>query len=160
MEYKAGFIGAGIRTDRPDAAGMFVKAGPKFWSGQDYYYRGMRMSHPLRGRYLKPEVVFSQFWQEQNDAGGFMSQPQTRKINYTNIGVMICFGKQWLLADVMTLDIYFGLGYGYQSSDAPENTNGYQDVSWEWEPNAYSHIYAGRSFPMIFSSGLTLGVLF
>jgi hypothetical protein len=160
LEYKLGIIGAGFRADRPAAGGAFVKAGAKFWSGKDYYVRGMRMSHPLRGAYIRPEIAFSQFWQEQEYYAGPWMNSQTRRINYTNIGVQICFGKQILLGDVMTLDWYFGIGYGYQGSDAPDSVNGIEDISWEWEPNAYSHIYAGSSFPLIFSSGMTLGVLF
>lgn len=160
LEHKLGIIGAGIQTDRPKASGMFFKSGAKFWSGKDYYYRGMRMSHPLRGAYVKPELTFSQFWQEQPNNNSYLFYNNKTKINYTNIGVQICFGKQILLGDIMTLDYYFGIGWGWQGSDAPETLSGYDESSWEWEPNAYSHIYMGPSAPIIISGGLTLGFLF
>ena len=160
LEHKVGAIGVGFQTYRQPAGGLFVKSGVKFWSGKDYYVRGMRMSHPLRGGYVKPEVIFSQFWEKHESTNYLSGITQTRKINYTNLGLMINFGKQWLLADIMTLDLYFGVGYGYQSSDAPEDLSGTDDSFWDWQPEAYSHVYLGREFPMIFSSGMTLGVLF
>jgi hypothetical protein len=87
---------------------------------------------------------------------------ESDKVNYTNFALNICFGKQILLSDIMTLDWYVGFGYGLQFSDAEDKDNySYMnDFDWDWTPYAYSHTYLGRSFPMTLSGGLTIGVLF
>jgi hypothetical protein len=162
LEAKLGIIGVGLNTEAPDAAGVFIKIGPKYWSGKDYYVRGMRMSHPLRGIYIRPEFIFSQFTQTQTAVSYSPGVPNENvKVNYTNIAANICFGKQVLLGSQISLDYYIGIGYGWQDS----NYNGdlssfYFNDDLEWESYAYSHLYFGRNFPMIMSGGLTLGYIF
>jgi hypothetical protein len=164
LEGKIGLIGIGVNPEAEDAGGGFIKIGTKFWSGKDYYIRGMRMSHPLRGAYVKPELIFSQFYQNREYSyytSNYTYAYGTERVNYTNIALNICFGKQVLLSDIMTLDWYIGVGYGWQGSDAENSdTNLWFDYDLDWTPYAYSHTYLGRNFPMTLSGGLTLGVLF
>lgn len=162
LEAKLGIIGVGLNPEAPEASGVFIKIGPKYWSGKDYYVRGMRMSHPLRGVYIRPEFIFSQFTQTQTAVSFSPGVPnQNVKVNYTNIAANICFGKQVLLGSRLSLDYYVGLGYGWQDSNFDGGLNSlYPDGDLDWEPYAFSHLYLGRNFPMIMSGGLTLGYIF
>lgn len=164
LEGKVGWIGIGVNPEAVDAGGVFVKFGTKFWSGKDYYFRGMKMSHPLRGAYVKPEFIFSQFYQNRSysvyNPNSIYTTTRTERVNYTNLALNICFGKQVLLSDIMTMDWYIGIGYGWQASDADTGNNTYWlDEEIDWTPYAYSHTYLGRNFPMTLSGGLTIGVL-
>ncbi|CAN5434049.1 hypothetical protein BH11BAC2_BH11BAC2_00190 [soil metagenome] len=156
LEGKIGLIGVGLGDGRPNASGVYFKAGPKFWTGKDYYYRGERRSHPLRGAYIKPELIYNHFWQDQT------VNTVKKRITYDNLAFNIIFGKQYLLGDILTLDWYFGMGYGYQHSsykaDPNLNSTDYNDL--EFEPYAYSHVYLGKNFPMTLTGGLTLGIMF
>lgn len=158
LEHKIGFIGVGTNTSMPRASGAFVKTGIKLWSGKDYYHRGMRMSHPLRGSYVRPELIIGYF-KQQEEIDNFPAPTQKITTNYTNVAVNICFGKQILLGDWMTLDYYVGVGYGWQSGDA-DQPDPYGNDSAEYESYAYSHLLGSRDFPIAFSTGMMLGVLF
>jgi hypothetical protein len=157
LEYKLGLIGVGTNQEMPKASGAFVKTGIKLWSGKDYYHRGMRMSHPLRGSYVRPELIIGYFRQE-NEESGYFGPPYTVVTRYTNVAANICFGKQFILGDWMTLDYYVGVGYGWQSGDASK-PDPYGNDSNEYESYAYSHLLGSRAFPFALSGGLTLGVL-
>jgi hypothetical protein len=158
VEFKIGFIGVGISENWSNASGLYLKAGPKFWPGKDYYMRGEKRSHPLRGSYIKPEISFSHFKEDITD--GFSVK---QRVTYDNFALNIVFGKQYILADVITLDWYIGAGYGFQKSNFKENPNNsgqYYDFNPGFEPNAFSHIFLGETFPMTLTSGLTIGMLF
>lgn len=157
LEHKIGFIGVGTNTSIPKASGAFVKTGIKLWSGKDYYHRGMRMSHPLRGSYVRPELIFGYF-KQQEEIDNFPGPTQKITTAYTNIAANICFGKQILLGDWMTLDYYFGVGYGWQSGNA-DQPDSFGDGYYDYEPYAYSHALGSREFPIAFSAGMMLGVL-
>lgn len=162
IETKLGIIGIGVsKVSTRKPSGLFTKCGVKFWSGSDYYVRGTRMSHPLRGAYVKPEIIFSQFRQTESWYNYAAGNTISGRYSYTSLALNICFGKQVLLADIMTLDWYFGIGYGLQMTNAPEySSNYYGDLDKPFAPYAYSHLFLGRNFPMVFSGGMTIGVLF
>ncbi|REJ84978.1 MAG: hypothetical protein DWQ44_05365 [Bacteroidetes bacterium] len=162
MEYKFGIIGPGIGervNDFEKPSGVFFKAGPKFLIGQDFYQKGTKLVHALKGKYIKPEIIFNTYKINQYVYNYSLTYPQNELVDvrYTNIAVNIVFGKQHLLGKHLTLDYYFGVGYGLQSSnyktDLPYDYLDYEGYS-------YSHLYMGKEFPMILSGGLTIGYLF
>lgn len=160
LEGKIGIIGIGVDENNENASGAFLKFGPKLWSGKDYYVRGMRMSHPLRGTYIRPEFIFSRFDIDRTIYSFLNPDPITKRYSYTNFALNICFGKQVLFSNVISIDWYLGIGYGLQLSDAPEADTVY--LGWEdasFIPYAYSHLFMGRNFPMTLSGGLTVGVI-
>lgn len=160
LEAKVGIIGVGVDDNANDAAGAFIKFGPKLWSGRDYYTRGMKMSHPLRGSYVRPEIIFSQFSIDRELYKVVGAAPEIKRYNYSNVALNICFGKQVLYSNILSIDWYLGLGYGMQFSNAPEENAlfyGWEDVSFI--PYAYSHFFMGRNFPLTLSGGLTIGIL-
>lgn len=162
IEGKIGLIGIGVsNSSDKNLSGIFIKTGPKFFSGGDYTIRGAKMSHPLRGKYIRPEFIFSRFsYTHEYSTGWQVYQNFSDRITSTNVALNIVFGKQYLLANIMTLDMYFGIGYGWQWNEGHDNNNLYQDYNDDFELYAYSHMYSGKNFPLAISAGLMLGVIF
>jgi hypothetical protein len=162
MEYKLGIVGVGVAKEREDASGIWVKTGIKFFNSPEFYKRGLKRSHPLRGGYIKPEIIFSRFSVRETyytSTGGWISWNQaafTKKNEYTSYAVNICFGKQSVLSEVMTLDYYVGFGYG--GATGGDEVNSMYD--YDQRSYFYSHSFMGPDFPMSISAGMTLGVLF
>ncbi|MDZ7613836.1 MAG: hypothetical protein U5K51_09125 [Flavobacteriaceae bacterium] len=44
-----------------DASGVFFKFGYKLIRTPDYYLKGMKYAHILKGSYIKPEIALSSF---------------------------------------------------------------------------------------------------
>ncbi len=142
LELSAGIIGLGRHIDA-DPNGMSFKLGYKFIQNPDFYVKGMRYAHILKGFYLRPEIAVS-FYRE-NDMGIIFNQNYGRYDNYA-VAVLFNIGKQWIFNNILALDLYFGLGYGYSNSDRFNVQYGFTTIS--------------KDFPMAFSSGFRLGILF
>lgn len=143
-EAKVGIIGLGIDPGEINPVGMFVKAGPKFKLNPDFVTDGMKGSHLLSGKYLKPEIVFSAYTEdvESYDEYGYVNEERQ---DFTSLAILINYGRQYVLADIMTLDYHIGLGYGFDNTE-------------EGKYN-HSHVNGGNNFPVALSVGFTLGVL-
>jgi hypothetical protein len=59
IEGGIGFIGLGQRPEGYRASGVFMNAGYKFIKDPDFYLKGMRYAHLLKGSYFKPEFAVS-----------------------------------------------------------------------------------------------------
>ncbi len=148
-EFNLGIIGLGTDPGDENAGGVFLKFGYKFIKDPDFYLRGMRYAHILKGGYIKPEIAFGFF---SHDAWNY-------DYNYYNGGsykeredvfsgtVQLVFGKQWVFDNAFAVDIYAGVGYGFSDADS------YQSYH-------YGYTIADESFPIAFSSGLKIGYLF
>jgi hypothetical protein len=159
-EFKLGIIGVGndnVEEQYSNTSGAYFKAGVKFINAPNYVVKGMKRTHPLRGGYIKPELIYSVFEKTVQTNSYYTSAAQFETGTFHNYAFNIVFGKQWIMGDVLSLDFSFGIGYGGQST-----TVDYQDFDGEsyFEEQAYSHFYAGPDFPMIFNSALTIGVVF
>jgi hypothetical protein len=157
LEGKVGIIGPGFGDARGKANGAFVKGGIKFLSGQDFYVEGMRYMHPLKGKYVKLEMMYSHFRLKDRSLW-YSSSNQTTDIILDGYALNLVFGKQSILGNAMTLDWYFGIGFG-GASRSYTNPN---VTSSDYYPVAgyYSHTFMGRSFPLVISGGLAIGVVF
>lgn len=170
LETKAGAIGPGFDPGDENPGGGYLRVGVKFMNSPDYYVRGMKRTHPLRGGYIKPEFTFSKFGVDRmTDSYNYGTTypyyttytQTTTRVNYTNYAFNLIFGKQRILGDIMTFDWYVGVGYGFQTSDYEEtNLNSNVDEDLSYYPRAYSFLYGGKDFPMTFTGGMTLGFLF
>ena len=163
LEYKLGIVGVGVGADDETASGLWVKTGIKFFNSPEYYKRGMKRSHPLRGGYIKPEIIFSRFSVREiyysNFSGWFSPTPQikyTKNVDYTSYAVNLVFGKQSVLGETVTLDYYLGFGYGgvHGEEDLDPNFDFFDRTYF------YSHSFLGEDFPLSISGGVTLGILF
>ncbi len=119
--------------------GTFVKGGLKLLMGQNVHMKGMRYSHLLNGAYLRFDAYIS-YLQYQGikysvpDPNyvppvnnpyyyGGMIQKTTDASNY-NYGFLICLGSQHVLANILTLDYYVGLGFNGSSYSFSESDFG------------------------------------
>ena len=136
IEAKVGIIGLGKEVDGQRDSGIFLKVGPKFKLKPNYATKGTFGTHLLRGSYIRPELAFAIF---DNNEYGSISE------TVTSVALLINYGKQHVLGKIMTLDWHVGLGYGFSSDDEL----GYY----------YGYSAGDSSFPMAFSTGFTLGVL-
>lgn len=143
-EIKAGIIGAGVDNNNTNPSGFLIKGGPKFKLNPDFVTSDLKGSHLMSGKYIRPEIVFSTYSEYDSRLDGIGS-PSNRQ-TYTSVAFLITYGRQYVLADLMTLDYHIGIGYGYDSSE-------------EGRYN-FSHSNADSSFPVAVSAGFTIGFLF
>lgn len=142
-EVKVGVIGIGTDVNDSNPAGVMIKGGPKFKLNPDFVTSDLKGSHLLGGKYIRPEIAFSQYTELVETSDGINSN--TERESFTSIAFLITYGRQYVLADIMTLDYHVGLGYGYNSSD-----EGRYD---------YGFATSNPSFPLAFSAGFTIGFL-
>jgi len=146
VEGKIGIIGIGTDVDDRDARGAFVKIGPKFKLKPDFVEEGLRGSHYLRGGYIRPELAFGFYTQNENRFTPLGSEDRRESISTGTI--MINYGKQYVLSNVMTLDWYLGVGYGW--STGSNNDDGDYNFGW---------VNGGTDSPIAFAAGFTIGFL-
>ncbi|MEQ9402964.1 MAG: hypothetical protein RIM99_05220 [Cyclobacteriaceae bacterium] len=144
-EAKVGFIGLGVSNgDNTDPRGVLFRAGPKFKLNPDFVTRDLRGSHLLGGKYIKPEIVFSIYSEDEieyTSSGDF----RQRK-DFASFAFIINYGRQYILADIMSVGWHFGIGYGFDNGGDQGRYN-------------HSHSNGPDDFPVAVSAGFTLGVL-
>jgi len=152
IEGTIGIIGLGADPNDLDPRGVFTKFAMKFIKSPDFYLRGMRYAHLLKGSYIKPEIQFG-YYSRLNDMfyedpyGYYGGYYQERKENIT-FAIMLNIGKQWVFDNSFLVDWYVGVGYGFDSND---------DSYSEYH---YSFAHAGDDLPLSFTAGLKIGFLF
>lgn len=147
-EIKVAYIGPRISSAIKPSQGYFIKAGVKFVWLTEEIMKGMRHSPPLQGSYFKPELIFSRYTTETENG----------KINFSNYGINILFGRQYIIDNFLTLDYYGGVGFALQySSYKPVLPKDEEDVDFNY---AFSHLYFGQNLPIILGGGLTVGFIY
>lgn len=146
VEGTLGIIGLGTDPNNENPAGAYVKFGYKLIKDPDFYLRGMRYAHILKGAYFKPEIGFAVFARDDYNWNYYSGQSPTNTRETVISGVLqIVLGKQWIVDNAFLIDFYTGLGYGISTSD---NTTFHY---------AYS---IANNVPLSFSGGLKIGFLF
>ncbi len=145
-EVTLGIIGLGIDPNEIKQAGFFVKGGMKLIKTPDFYLRGMRYSHILKGSYIKPEIAFGYYSRDYKDHDYYYGSKTSRDAIISG-ALFLNFGKQWIFDNAFLMDFYFGLGYGFD--DGPVD-GGYH----------YGYLVGSSSFPIAAQAGLKIGFLF
>ncbi len=146
-EAKVGFIGLGVDTENnSDPSGFLFRGGPKFKLNPDFVTRDLRGSHLLSGKYIRPELVFSIYNEDVIDFSS-VNEVRTRE-SFRSIAFIINYGRQYVLADIMSLDWHIGIGYGFDNYDN-EDEGKYH----------HSHTNGTNDFPIAVSAGFTIGFL-
>lgn len=155
-EITLGLVGLGLDTYYEDPGGVFTKFGYKFIKSPDFYLRGMKYAHLLKGSYFKPELSLG--WVKMNvfrynDAYDpisgyyFMQQEETREPVFA-AAIQAVIGKQWVFDNAFLADIHFGLGYGFNTA------------SDNWSNTYHSgFISPSEGFPISVSGGFKIGFL-
>lgn len=162
LEIRAGYIGIGNTLSEllgnKNTIGFYVCGGIKFIVGQksqEHYIDDIKYLHPLKGKYIKPELVYSTINYSVED----YYYPNTTKINYQKslYGINIIFGKQYIFGKSVTFDPYIGFGYGLVTSKTISGTihNDYQS-----EFNFGSDLLLTEDFPIMITGGFTFGYVF
>jgi hypothetical protein len=181
IEAGFGIIGVGVNglnnggfsgavKDKPK--GIYLRGGPKFLlgSGSDIEIEGGRIAHPLKGRYFAIDAVlntmtrgFETFETTYNSATNTYTTTQYNWRNrYQSLSLNLIYGRQNIYGNAITVGYYIGIGYGFEGvsvasgTEPPSaNTNQYS----YFDPQRFSHVYAGKDFPLTFTYGLTIGYI-
>lgn len=175
LETKIGIIYPFIKeiSNYDDIRGGYLKVGIKYLLGQDYYIKGMRFVHPLKGSYVKTEMIYCYFKKYDVTVGHVHQQnPQYGYLIYTSVqgdvayntgAINLIYGRQFILGNLLTLDLYVGLGYGimgYKITDYNKNL-GPVDFDRFLDPtNYFAYLYMGKRFPLTLTGGIALGYIF
>lgn len=155
IEATLGIAGLGLDTwDNP--AGVFTKFGYKFIKSPDFYLRGLRYAHLLKGTYVKPELALGLVsqdvmrWHQEYDPYSqywYSTTYETRETVFAG-AVMVVLGKQWIFDNIFAVDLHVGLGYGFYT-----NSDNYSS-------EYHSGFIVGSSdFPIATSGGFKIGLL-
>jgi hypothetical protein len=142
MEASVGFIGLGFRDNDRYLMGLSVRGGYKFIKSPDFYLKGLRYAHVLKGMYFKPEIAFS-YYEKETTGFNFFSEPEKRE--YFAAAILFNIGNQWIMDDIIAIDLYMGFGYGYSSDNTFRIRYGFST--------------GGNRYPVAFSSGFRIGIL-
>jgi len=164
LEINLGVIGVGNHsnyTTDERIYGGFLQVGSKFYLGEDFYVRGQRRVHPLKGKYFKVELSFVDYTRSEpysyyNYINSTTSSG-TDKINVTAAAINLIYGRQYLLGDRFTFEYFIGAGFGVQS--AKDNSNSSLHDFRDYY-NCYGYEYLGSSVPLTLTGGITLGYIF
>jgi len=133
FEASVGIIGLGF--ENPDkAVGFGLKAGYKFIRSPDFYLKGQRYAHILKGGYARPEIAFA----------SYNLRNEGRSV--TKGAILINIGKQWVYSDIFLIDLYGGMGYGFSNGR-------------EFEDFPYFLAIGSDDFPFALSWGFRIGFL-
>jgi len=146
IEAKIGIIGIGANDPYEDSKGVFVKIGPKFKLKPDYAVKGTFGTHFLRGSYIRPEVAFTVFSAKVPEYDYYNYSYSEKDVNVFSGALLINYGKQHVLGDIMTLDYYVGLGYGFSDKSID---GGYY----------FGYLAGNSDFPIAINAGFTLGII-
>jgi hypothetical protein len=146
-EVSLGIIGLGVDNNDENPSGVFAKFGMKFIKSPDFYLKGMRYAHVLKGTYVKPEIAFSTYSYENShyNFGLFPSDNDDRETNWA-MAFNIIVGKQYVFNDIFLLDMYFGLGYGFSKANSDESYH-------------YGFSGGNSDTPLTVTGGLKIGIL-
>ena len=98
-----------------DASGFFLKAGYKFIKDPDFYLKGMRYAHILKGAYVKPELAFSTFnFNSDYDSSQY---PTNQRESVAKLAVLLNAGKQVVYSNRFLFDWFIGAGYVFGGAD-------------------------------------------
>lgn len=170
LEINAGFIGVKLDDyfNSDQFIGGYASIGPRFYFKTDVM-DGVDNYSDFKGFYIKPELLFNyfsftdiyyQYDYECDDFGNCIEYFSEFEVpgNDFSISLLMGLGHQWTFRDVVTMDLWFALGYGgswiNSDTDNLPASNYYNDNQYF----KYSYVRFGDS-PMIFDGGLSIGLL-
>lgn len=119
FETEIGIISSGGNEEmNMEASGLFLKAGYKFIRDPDFYLKGMRYAHILKGSYLKPELVFVTFtYDNRNVSAQLAGSSANTSGSITELAFLLNAGKQTVYNNRFVVDWFIGGGYSLGGKD-------------------------------------------
>ncbi|MGZ5246019.1 MAG: hypothetical protein ACXWV5_03000 [Flavitalea sp.] len=125
FELTAGIIGLGknevirynfngsLENIRRNQGGLSLGAGYKFYKLPTFFNRGVRMSHVMQGFYVRPQFTTGIY--SENATAYKNNQEVMEKRTVWFGGLTVDIGQQWVFADRFAIDLFIGLGYGFDN---------------------------------------------
>jgi len=167
-EFSLGIIGAGkagvldwyssqLGEVKKSPFGAFVSAGYKFGKLPNFILFGKtKATHLMQGTYVKPILYLGHY-----NENVIMIKNGTYEVGDQNVtfgALQLELGKQWVMGDKLVVDLYWGLGYGFDNKkDGNEDNYGYYDDNTT--AFNYANARGGRSPGLSATFGLKLGML-
>jgi hypothetical protein len=146
VEATLGIIGLGDDINGDSSSGMYLKFGYKFIKSPDFYLKGTRYAHILKGAYIRPEIALTTY-SELPTIDNYYTSGSGAKENVTMFAIMLNTGKQWVVNDRFLFDWFIGAGYGFGDR---KNSNAFH----------FAFLGGGSDSKFVMSSGIKIGILF
>ena len=165
-ELTLGIIGAGknqridwysntLRLSNRNQFGLEVAAGYKFNKLPDFLFGRTRYTHVMQGSYVKP-VLYVGNYSENRVVYKANTQATLERRNTTFSALQLELGKQWIYSDRFAMDLYWGIGYGF---DNKKDDDAYYYPDDNTAAYNYINARAGRNPGLSFTFGLKVGWL-
>jgi hypothetical protein len=149
-----------------EAKGVGLGYGMKFLRLPDYVNGQVRLRHILQGSYVKPAVSFAYYTRNFVGTDNMGNLNVTRKPVYA-INPNITIGKQWILDNTISIEMYGTIGYSFDNVRATQkkirndaNPNPFfSDDNIPFNAFGYTRFSSG-DFGLSFNTGFRVGYLF
>lgn len=139
------------------ATGVFLGGGYKFIKLPDFVNKGAKYSHVLQGTYVKPELSVGVYGQNvYTNASGGGIRPQANRETIAFSGLLVNLGKQWVLGELLLIDLYGGLGYAIDNRSRDQNNSEFYYN--DYIGNHYA-LTTGADSGLGFTGGFKVGIL-
>ena len=155
FEAELGIIGLGFDTNPySKSTGFFAASGYKFIRTPDFYSSRMKYAHILKGSYIKPQLLFSVYQNEQENFNFSSGRDETDDRNIIAGALLINFGKQIVYDNTFLIDYSVGIGYGFSNQD-----NDDVDDFFDFRVSHYGFLAGDNDVPIAASARLKVGFL-
>ncbi len=166
-ELSLGIIGAGkssridyydynFRDVKRNQFGVFVSGAYKFGKLPDFILFGKtRLTHVMQGTYAKPIIYLGNYSENQI----MRKANNTYEVGKQNVyfaALQVEIGRQWVFGDKFLLDIFEGLGYGFDNKKDSYQYDTYFDNTTAYN---YANVRLGRTPGLSYTFGIKLGLL-
>lgn len=170
FELSLGILGAGkagslgyyngqFNEVKRSPSGVFISGGYKFGKLPDFILFGKsKASHLMQGTYVKPIFYFGHYTENQMQEKSINVYEKNRQ-KVTFAALQLELGRQWVMGERFLLDIYWGLGYGFDNKEYSVkhlNNNIYYGDEAAFN---YANTRAGRSPGLSGTFGIKVGWL-
>ncbi len=104
-----------LQNTKKSPFGIFIGAGYKFNKLPDFLFNGTKFSHIMQGVYARPTVLLGNYKENRMFYKSIGNLYEVRRQSVTFGSLTIDLGKQWVFGEKFLLDIYGGLGYGFDN---------------------------------------------
>ncbi len=155
FEAELGIIGLGFDTDPYNTStGFYASSGYKFIRTPDFYSSRMKYSHILKGSYIKPQLLFSVYQNEQDNFNFLSGRDETNDRNIIAGALLLNFGKQIVYDNAFLIDYSVGIGYGF-SNQGNSDANDFFD----FRASHFGFVAGDNDTPIAASARLKIGFL-
>ncbi len=157
IETNLAIIGVGFQYDEKNPRGAYLDVGYKFIVLPNTINRGTSYRNLLQGFYIKPKLGFATYDITLQGYNPTTGAPTSFRENVTALNVMLDLGWQWVISDVFVINLWGGMGYGFNNLSASK-FNGYFDY---FGPQYhYGFAIMGQNFPLSLAGGFKIGYSF